>query len=142
MLGELLKKIKALSHLGLSGNKLRDEGVKRLALGQCRSLSFLNIASCDIGPVGATHLGQCKMFSQLGLSCNTILCESAGAMAGMMEQCPLFSRARIDLGYNGIQDAGAGRIATVLGGCASLSHIDLRSNNIGDQGARSIAVAL
>jgi len=134
VLGGVLKQLNALSHLGLYGNKLRDKGVQRLALGQCKSLSFLDIAACDIGPVGAgvlaIDLGQCTMLSQLRVSFNAILCEGAGPMAGMMEQYPQFSC--LELGYNGIQAQGAGRIAAVQGRCASLSHIDLRHNSIGD----------
>ena len=61
---------------------------------------------------------------------HNVITATAGTMAGMMEQYPQFSR--IELGYNGIQAEGAGRIAAVLGRCASLSHIDLRHDNIGD----------
>ena len=137
VLGGVLKQLNALSHLGLYGNQLRDKGVQRLALGQCKSLSFLDIAACDIGPVGAgvlaIDLGQCTMLSQLRVSFNAIpvvVCEGAGVMAGMIKQYPQFFC--IELGYNGIQAEGAGRIVAVLGRCASLSHIDLRHDNIGD----------
>ena len=51
-------------------------------------------------------------------------------------QCP--SLAHLDLGFNGIGDEGAGRLAAVLPRCTSLAQLELSRNSIGDNGILKI----
>ena len=92
------------------GSPIGNEGARRLAgvLGQCSSLTDLNLGGNGIGE------------------------EGAGRLAGVLGQCS--SLTVLNLGGNDIGAEGAGRLAGVLGLCSSLAELDLRYNSIGDDG--------
>ena len=86
-------------------------------------------------------LGQCSSLTMLNLSFNDIGTEGAGSLAGVLGQCS--SLAMLKLGDNDIGYAGARSLAGVLGQCSSLVMLDLTFNDeMGDEGLAMIRMSI
>jgi hypothetical protein len=112
-------KFKAFSHLGLSGNKLKDEGVQRLALGQCKSLSFLNMTSPPVLP----HRHSVPSSLQSGVRGGRSRAESSSISSGTAANNPKHDTEKRRTSTNGLRAARKGLLR--LRGGSDLIRCDL-----------------
>ena len=128
------------------GAAIREDGARILAgvLGQCPSLTVLQLQGNRIGAEGARILGwvlrQCSSLAELNLRDNAIGAEGAGSLVQVLGQCSAL--AVLNLAENGIGVEGARALAGLLRQCSSLVELKLESNDFGDEGAGSLAEAL
>jgi len=135
-----------LATLGLSGNRISDQGISALAEGIKLSscLQVIGLGANRISDTGAAALAdaimQCTSMVNLSLYNNSIGDQGAQALASILPRNERF--AALELGYNQIGDTGARALATGVSWSAGLHCLSLNNNEVGDKGATALADAL
>lgn len=125
-LGPKLRRLGALTSLGLVGFDIGDEGARALAA--LTNLTALYLAFNEIGDEGARAIAALTNLTSLHLYNNQIGDEGARALAA------LTNLTTLDLAFNEIGDDGARALANLT----NLTTLDLSLNQIGEDGARAL----
>lgn len=140
------------SVLDLSGNRLRDEGARFIALliKKNRTLVHIDVASNDIGHVGGVQIARALLENntvvsldigaRAGVNGNHIGTPGAEALGVVLRSNEVLSR--LNISSNGLGAAGVSFIANALGQNRSLTRLNLSSNSLGFDGARILAAVL
>lgn len=137
------------SILDLSGNRLRDDGVKFIAelLKVNRTIVHVDLASNDVGHLGGVAIANAlqenntvvslDLGARSGANGNHIGSLGAEAIGKLLQCNEVLSH--LNLSSNGLGAAGLPFIASALEHNKSLTHLNISSNNLGIDGARILS---
>ena len=136
---------RSLRYLDLSHNEMGIEMSYGLVfLPQFRSISFLKISGCRLTDEGlvrvAPYFHHCPFLAHLDLSGNGIKYEGIRTLASVLHVCKAL--AHLVLRANEIQAVGLQHLVQALGNAASLRHVNLRDNQLGAEGVEKLARAM
>ncbi|XP_049579084.1 NACHT, LRR and PYD domains-containing protein 3 isoform X1 [Syngnathus scovelli] len=147
-LASVLSSSRTLSHLDLSRNYLRDNGLEALAAGlakpQC-TLRVLRLQKCQLSKKScealASVLSSSRTLSHLDLSLNDLHDDGLEALAAVLAK-PQCTLQVLRLEYCGLREKSCEALASVLSSSRTLSHLDLTWNNLHDDGLEALAAGL
>lgn len=131
-----------LTHLDLSGCRIRDQGLALLSeFFQCCPLQFLRVSSNEVTDIGARKMAlnfkYVPTLEWLDLSDNLITDRSAAILASALPDLPRLRS--LDLRRNLLGDFGTDVLTRGLGRLRRITSLVLAENQIGEQGASALA---
>lgn len=130
VLGKVLPSFKSLTHLDLSRNELTRWTDLKQCLGDLKLLRFLNISGNRIGDIGVAKLARvlCNLseIEELHLAWNEITCEGAVSLAASLKY--LTKLSVLSLKSNKIADKGAMEVFEALSNVSSIREILFKNN--------------
>ncbi|XP_061133346.1 NACHT, LRR and PYD domains-containing protein 3-like isoform X3 [Syngnathus typhle] len=147
-LASVLSSSRTLSHLDLSRNDLRDDGLEALAAGlakpQC-TLQVLELMNCKLSEKScealASVLSSSRTLSHLDLSANGLRDDGLEALAAGLAK-PQCTLQVLRLYRCKLSKKSCEPLASVLSSSRTLSHLDLSANGLGDDGLEALAAGL
>ncbi|XP_037116564.1 LOW QUALITY PROTEIN: uncharacterized protein LOC119128354 [Syngnathus acus] len=147
-LASVLSSSRTLSHLDLSWNNLRDDGVEALAAGlakpQC-TLQVLKLCYCQLSKKScealASVLSSPGSLRELELGYNDLCDDGLEALAAGLAK-PQCTLQVLKLRGCKLSKKSCEALASVLSSPGSLSHLDLSWNNLRDDGVEALAAGL
>jgi len=135
-----------LKYLNLSGNRIDNRGIEKLAIAMLNYpvIEHINLNDNQMGPNGVNSLvkllNQSSYLKHLELCSNQLNDIGIEKLASALGQCT--SLIYLNLSGNIIGNIGANKLSLTLSNSTTLKHLDLSFNKIGTEGAESLASML